>query len=147
MSASVELLEPREARAMPLPKPLDESVWQAWVAENRAQGCRNNAVFLKSVKCLAIAGLLVAAGFWSHLGSFDPVVRSIVAAGAMVAMLHAFHTRQFVLGGLFAALGALYNPVAPGLSFSGEWQRAVVVASTLPFLVSFRLQHCEDRTR
>jgi uncharacterized protein DUF6804 len=147
MSASVELLEARETRGLSLVKPLDEAVGQAWAANNRAQDQRNNAAFLKGVKCLAIAGLLVAAGIWSHLGSFDLAVRFIVAAGAMVAMFQAFHTRQFVLAGLFAALVALYNPVAPVLSFSGDWQRAVVVASALPFIVSLRSAHLKDGTQ
>ena len=136
MSASVELLEPREARAL-----------QAWASKNRAQDRRNNAAFLKGVKCLAIAGLLVAAGFWSHLGSFDLAVRFIVAAVAAAGMFHAFRARQFVLAGLFAALVALYNPVTPVLSFSGGWQRVVVLASVLPFLVSFRSSKFEGRTQ
>jgi predicted membrane protein len=122
MSASVELLEARETRGLSLVKPLDEAVGQAWAANNRAQDQRNNAAFLKGV-------------------------RFIVAAGAMVAMFQAFHTRQFVLAGLFAALVALYNPVAPVLSFSGDWQRAVVVASALPFIVSLRSAHLKDGTQ
>ena len=146
MSVSVELPEPRESQASPVLKPLDQAVWQAWVSKNRVQDRRNNAAFLKGVKCLAIAGLLVAAGFWSHLGPFDVAVRFIVTAGATVAMFYAFNARQFVLAGLFGALVVLYNPVAPVLSFSGDWQRAVVVASALPFFVSFRLAQSEERT-
>ncbi len=147
MPASVELLEPRETRALSLVTPLDEAVGQTWAAKDRAQDRRNNAVFSQGVKCIAIAGLLVAAGFWSHLGRFDLAVRFIVAAAATVAMFHSIHTRQFVLAGLFGALLVLYNPVAPVLSFSGEWQRAVVAASTLPFLASLWLAHFEDRTQ
>jgi len=139
MSASVDLLEPRETRGLSLVKPLDET--------GRAQDRRNNAAFLKGVKCVAIAGLLAAAGFWSHLGAFDLAVRFIVAAGATLAMFQAFHTRQFVLAGLFAALVALYNPVAPVLSFSGEWRRAIVAASALPFIASLWSAHFEDRTQ
>jgi len=146
MSASVELLEPRESRGLSLVEPLDKAVGQTWAAKNRAQDRRNNAAFLKGVKWIAIGGLLAAAGFWSHLGPFDLAVRFIVAAGAVAAMFHAFRTRHFVFAGLFAALVALYNPVAPMLNFSGEWQRAVVVASTFPFLVSFRLKQSEERT-
>jgi hypothetical protein len=33
-------------------------------------------------------------------------------------------------------LRSLYNPVAPVFSFSGGWQHAVVVASTVPFVAS-----------
>ncbi len=140
MAASVELPEPREARGLSLVKPLDKAVGQTWVSKNRAQDRRNNAAFLKGVKWITIAGLLVGAGFWSHLGRFDLAVRFIVCAGATVAMFHSIHTRQFVLAGLFGALLVLYNPVAPVLSFSGEWQRAVVTASVLPFLISFRVR-------
>ena len=146
MSASGEWLEPQEAQALPVVKPLDQEVWETWKAKNRAQDRRNNAAFLKGVKCFAIAGLLVAAGFWSHLGSLDLALRFIVVAGAVVAMFQAFHTGQFVFAGLFGALVVLYNPVAPVLSFSGDWQRAVVVASALPFFVSFRLAQSEERT-
>jgi len=146
MPASVEVLEARETR-LSLVKPLGETAGQTSVAKNRAQDRRYNAAFLEGVKCLAAGALLVAAGFWSHLGPFDLAVRFIVAAGAMVAMFQAFHARQFVFAGLFAALVVLYNPVAPVLSFSGEWQRAIVAASTLPFLASLWLAHSEDRTQ
>ncbi len=99
------------------------------------------------MKWITIAGLLAAAGFWSHLGPFDLAVRFVVAVAATVAMFHSIHIRQFVLAGLFGALLVLYNPVAPVLSFSGEWQRAIVAASTLPFLASLWLAHFEDRTQ
>ena len=147
MSASGELLEPREAQPLPLVKPLDQTVWQTWVAKNRAQDRRNNAAFLTGVKCITIAGLLVVAAFWSNLAPFDLPVRFIVAAGATVAMFQAFHARQFVLVALFAAVAVLFNPVAPVLSFSGDWQRAIVLASALPFFVSFRLGQSDGRTQ
>jgi low affinity Fe/Cu permease len=40
------------------------------------------------------------------------------------------------LGAVFAALALLYNPVAPVFSFSGTWQRALVVATAIPFVTS-----------
>jgi len=147
MSASVKLSEPRETRRRSLADSLGGTEGQASVAKDRAQDRRNNAALSQGVKCLAIAGLLVAAGLWSHLGRFDLEVRFVVAAAAAVAMFHSIHTRQFVLAGLFGALLVLYNPVAPALSFSGEWQRATVLASTLPFLASLWLAHFEDRIR
>jgi len=146
MSLSSELLELPESQASPIEKPLDQAAWDVWVSKNRAEERRNNAVFFKGVKCLAIAGLMVVAGFWSHLGPFDLVIRFIVAAGAMVAMFQAFHTRQFVFAGLFGALVALYNPVAAVMTFSGGWQRAVVAASALPFIVSLGLANVKDTT-
>ncbi|HLG98624.1 MAG TPA: DUF6804 family protein [Bryobacteraceae bacterium] len=147
MAVLVDSLEPRDAWTPPETKPLDQAVWQTWVAKNRAQDQRNNAAFLKAVKCIAIAGLLVAAGFWSHLGPFDLPIRFTVAAGAMVAMFHAFHTRRFIFAALFAAVVVFFNPVAPVLSFSGGWQRAVVVASALPFFGSLRLRQFDERTQ
>lgn len=147
MSASVKLPEPREARGLSLVRPLEEAVAQTSVAKGRAQDRRNNAMLSQGVKCLAIASLLAAAGFWSHLGPFDLAVRFIVAAAATFAIFHSIHTRQFVLAGLFGTLLVLYNPVAPVLSFSGEWQRAIVLASTLPFLASLWSARFEDRTQ
>jgi hypothetical protein len=44
--------------------PLDEAVWQAWVAKGRAQERRSDAAGSKAVKWASIAGLLVAAGLW-----------------------------------------------------------------------------------
>jgi hypothetical protein len=147
MSGSVEVLEARETPGLSLTKPVDERVWQSWVSKNRAQDRRNNAAFLKGVRCLAIAGLLVVAGFWSHLGSFDLAARFIVATGATVAMFQAFHARQFVFAALFAAVAVLFNPVAPVLSFSGDWQRFIVIASILPFFVSLLLAQFHERTQ
>lgn len=40
--------------------------------------------------------LLAAAGPWSHLPPCDAVARLIMAAGAMVVMLQAFHARHYV---------------------------------------------------
>src|SRR5579871_2473853 len=108
MSASV-VLGPREVLALPETKPLDEAVWQTWVAKNRTQDQRNNAAFFRGVKFLAIAGLQVAAGFSSHPGLFDVAVIFIVAACAMVAMFHVLHARQFVFGALFAAVAVAFQ--------------------------------------
>lgn len=146
MSESVILVDSPEAEGSLVVKQLDQTVWQTWIAKNRAQELRNSAAFLRGVKCVTIAALLVAAGFWSHLGPFDLAVRFIVAAGAVIAMLHAFHARHFTLATVFGALALLYNPVAPVLSFSGDWPLAIVVASALPFIVSFRSAQAGDAT-
>lgn len=47
--------------------PLDEAVWQAWVAKGRAQDLRSSAVRIKALKWASIVGLLAAAGLWSRL--------------------------------------------------------------------------------
>ncbi len=107
MSTTVELLAPQEALAPPAAPPLNEAVWQAWVAKGHAEDRHARATFVKGVKWVAIAGLLTAAGFGSNLGPFDVVIRFIVAAGALVVMVQAFHARHYP----FAAL--VRNACAP----------------------------------
>jgi uncharacterized protein (DUF1684 family) len=65
MLAAVELLSSQEVRATET-KPLDETVWQTWVAKGREQDRRNTVARIKAFKWLSIAGLLVAAVFGSH---------------------------------------------------------------------------------
>jgi hypothetical protein len=85
---------------------------------------------MTAVKSVSIVALLAAAGLWPHGMPYEVVVRFVVAAGALLAVL-----------------ALLYDPVVPVFSFSGDWQRGLVVASALPFVVSFRLAQFEDRTQ
>jgi len=113
-------------------------VWQAWVRKGRAQAAHSRVVWRNTVKCISLAGLLfaAAAGVWPNLVSYDVVARFIVAVGAAVLMSQAFALRDFAFGTLFGALALLYNPVVPVFSFSGEWQRALVVVSAFPVVAS-----------
>jgi hypothetical protein len=147
MSTSVELLASREVWTPPAAKPLDQAVWQAWVAKGRAEDGRNSAAHIKAVKWVSIAGLLAAAGLWSHLAPFDVVVRFIVTGGAMVVMLQAVHARHYPVAAVFGVLALLYNPVAPAFNFSGDWQRAVAVASAVPFIASLAWRNATKGTR
>jgi hypothetical protein len=133
MSTSAQLQRSPTAWEPPPTKPLDEGVWQAWVAKGRAQDKRSSAVTARAVKWVPIAALLAAAGLWSHLASYDVVVRFIVSAGAIVVAFHAFRTRNYGFVAVFGALALLYNPVLPVFGFSGDWQRAVVALSAAPF--------------
>ena len=135
MCTSVGLLELRAVWEPPPSAALDEAVWQAWVARGRAQDRRDSAARVKTVKCGAIAALL-AAGLWTLPVPYELVVRFIVAAAAVAVMFHAFHTRHYAFASVFGAVALLYNPVAPVFSFSGDWQRALLLASTLPFVAS-----------
>ena len=54
----------------------------------------------------------------------------------MVVMFQALQARYYAVAAVFAALALFYNPVVPAFSFSGNWQRAVVVASAVPFIAS-----------
>ena len=136
MSTSVELRGPQETWSPPAATPLDEAVWQAWVAKGRAQERRSSATRIKAVKWASIAGLLGAAGLWSHLAPFEVLVRFLVTASALVLMFQAFQTRYYPVAAAFGALALLYNPVAHVFDFSGGWQRGVVVVSSVPFVVS-----------
>src|SRR5260370_5996389 len=136
MPAFVESEESQNAWMPPAARPLDEVVWQAWVAKGRAQQQRSSAARTKAVKWTSVAGLLAAAGLWSHLGPFEVVVRFLVTASAMVVMFQAFRARNYAVAAVFGALALFYNPVAPTFSFSGDWQRAVVAASAVLFVAS-----------
>ena len=121
---------------VPLTRPLDQAVWQARVAKGRAQDQRSSAVRLQAVKWAAIAVLLAAAGLGAFLLPYEAVIRFLVAAGSGVVMWQAIHTRRYAFAAVFGVLALLYNPVAPLFSFAGGWQRALVVVSTIPFVLS-----------
>jgi len=70
------------------------------------------------------------------MAPYEVVVRFIVAAGATVVMFQAFDARHYAVAAVFGALALLYNPVVPVFSFSGGGQRALVVASVAPFVLS-----------
>jgi hypothetical protein len=114
----------------PVAKPLDEAVWQACRRGRQEmcgvlEGCRSGS-----------AGVLASAGSWSHLGSYDVLVRFAVVTGALTLMVPSFHARQYAFTAVFGILALLYNPIAPVIGFSGGWQRAFVVASAAPFLIA-----------
>jgi hypothetical protein len=136
MPTVVESVKSQSAWASPATRPLDEAVWQAWVAQGRAQERRRSATRIRAVKWAAIAGLLCAAVLWSHLAPFEVFVRFLVTASALVLMFQAFQTRYYPFAAAFGAVALLFNPVAPAFTFSGDWQRGMVVASAVPFIAS-----------
>ena len=138
MSISVTQQRFEDIHQLPMSAPLDEAVWQAWARKGRVREEKGNAARIKAVTWISLAGLLLAAGagLWSHLTPFDAEVRFLVAAGALVLMFQAFHKGNHALGVVLAVLAVLYNPVAPLFSFSGEWQRAFLMVSALPFVAS-----------
>jgi len=136
MVTLIELPESQHGKARPSTKQLDEAVWQAWVVRGRARDRQASAARLKAVKWFSIAALLITAGVWSGLAPYQIVVSFLVAAGALVVLFQAVHIGHYVFATVFAALVMLYNPVIPIVSFSGEWQRVVVIVSVLPFVAS-----------
>jgi hypothetical protein len=115
---------------------LNEKSWQAWVEKGRESERRNSALGLVVVKCAGIAGLLALAALWSSVIPFEIVVRFAVAFGAIVLMFQAWRQKRYAWVAAFAVLAVIYNPVAPLFNFSGDWQRAVVVASAGAFAAS-----------
>lgn len=136
MSTSVESQRPREAWTPPASEPLNEAVWEAWFPKGRAQDRRSSATRIKAVKWASIAALLTVAGLWSHVAPFDGVVRFLVTAGAMVLMFQTFQEKDYAVSLAFGVLAVCYSPVTPTFSFSGDWQRAAVGASAVPFIAS-----------
>ena len=117
-------------------KPLDEAVWQTWKAKGRARDMQGRKTRIKALKWGSIIAVLAVAGLWSQLAPYETLVRCVLAAAAVGMMIEAFNKRQYVFGAVFAGLALLYNPVAPVFGFSGNWQRALVIASTIPFVTS-----------
>ena len=138
MSTPAALPKAPDIRELPPARPLDETVWQTWVLKGRAQQERSRVAWRRAVTCLSLAGLLLAAaaGVWPDLLPYDAVIRFMIAAGAAALMFRAFASRDWLFGPLFGVLALLFNPVAAVFSFSGEWPRALVVASAFPFVAS-----------
>lgn len=72
MSTLIEWVEPRRAEAIPASKPLDEALWQKWLAKGRAQDQCRRAALAKVIKWAGIAGLLAAAGLSLRLATASP---------------------------------------------------------------------------
>ncbi len=136
MTNVVALQEPRTPWEAPVAPPLDEAKWQAWVAKGRAKEQLGREARLKAAKWISIIVLLAVAGVWSYAAPFEVAIKFIVTAGACFVMVEAFQTRRYALAAGFGALALIYNPVAPVFSFAGDWQRALVIASAVPFFVA-----------
>jgi hypothetical protein len=135
MSISVDLPEPTDIFA-PAPTQTDDAIWNAWVAKGRAREHRNTARRVQAVKFAATAVLLVLASFWVDLAQYAVVIRFGVAISAVVLAFAQFHAKRYAISALFGVLALVYNPLAPVFDFAGEWQRILVVASSLCFIGS-----------
>ena len=135
MSASLEL-QGSQVGEPPAAKPLDDGIWRAWVAKSHARERQDAARRFQLVKLFSIAMLIAAASLWSSLGAFDVVIRFLVAIGAVATMSQALSARHHAVAVMFAVLALLYNPVIPVFGFLGDWQRVLVAASSIPFIIS-----------
>ncbi len=133
MSIPVGLQGSQEVWKPPPGKPLDEAIWKAWVAKGRWRDRRGSVGRVNAVKWISIAALLVAAALWPKLPAYEVLAKFVVGAGAIVVMLDLARARQYMFAAVFGGLALLYNPLVSVFSFSGDWQRAVVVASAALF--------------
>ena len=136
MSDAVGLKRSATKWKTPRVKPLDEAAWQAWKAKSRNRERRGRESRMKALTWGLIVALIVVAGLWSQLAPYAFAIRCVLAAGAAGMMLEAFQKREYGFGALFAGLAVLYVLIAPLFSVSGNWQRALVIASALPFFAS-----------
>jgi len=136
MSSLVSSQGSRETWERAQEKQLDETAWQAWVERNRERDQQDSAARAEAVTWVAIAALVVAATLFSGLAQYDVAIRFIVAVGAIAAIPHSLRARHYFLVATFGALALLYNPVEPVFSFSGDWHRALLLVSILPFVAS-----------
>ena len=68
-------------------RPLDESVWKAWLSKNRAEEMRDSAARMRVLKFVALL-LVVAAGVLALLGPSgiaDVLVAMLAVPGMMAA--------------------------------------------------------------
>jgi len=136
MSTLVQLRGSPEGWLTPAARPLNEAIWQAWTLKGRARESRNSAARLVAITWAAAGALLAAAAVWPHPGIYSVVVRFVVLLGAVAVMLGCLHIRQYAVAAAFGLLALLYNPVLPVIPFQGDWQRALVAASAVPFIIA-----------
>jgi hypothetical protein len=120
----------------PEANPLNEQVWWAWVAKGRAAEEQGRNFRLRAFKIVVIAALLCAAILWSRAAMFDVVIRFLAGTGAIAVMVQSLRTRRYFFALVFAAIVVVLNPIAPIFEFSGDWQRALLVACAAPFVAS-----------
>lgn len=126
---------PKPAAALPDFAPLDERVWQAWLAKGRERERRGKAAHIRALQWISVAALMAGAAMWLEIGRAGVVIKFIVTAGALVSMAQALHARSYSLAVVFAMLMALYNPWVPLVLFSGNWPTTVLLLSAIPFLL------------
>jgi hypothetical protein len=136
MSTATGLKETEGRWEPPVSPPLNEAVWQAWIAKGRAGDRRGLETRAAAVKWGAIVLLVAVAGLWSQLAPYGIAVRFGICAAAVFVMFKEIGERQYAFAALFAVLALLFVPFAPVLSLFGDWQRALVAASAVPFVAS-----------
>ncbi len=127
-------------------KPLDERMWARWQENNRMRDTRRAAAFAKAVNWICMAALVLTAALPLYIGPYQGAIRLVLTTGAVLVMVRAFRMRRYALAALFAAVGALYNPVLPTFRLAGEnWQRFLILYSTLALFAIGLMLNTTDR--
>ena len=114
----------------------DGASYRAWLAKGDDQDRRSNSARVKAVAVVSIAVLLATAALWSRLIPYEIAVRFVVTVGAISLMINATHLHYYASLVVFGALVLIFNPILPLFAISGDWQRALAIASIVPFAVS-----------
>jgi hypothetical protein len=94
MSHTIHFEGPRDSQAHSS-KPLDETVWRAWLNKNLLEETQRAVARIKAVKWTCI-GVLMATGvvssyvFSPYVSAYQAVVRFAIGLGAIVIMFEAF---------------------------------------------------------
>jgi hypothetical protein len=120
-------------------KPLDETVWRAWLEKNRVEEAQRAIARIQVVKWTCI-GVLIASGVVSSYisspydSAYQAVVSFAIALGAIVLIIESLRARQYSFTILFAAIVLLFNPILPTFALAGSG--LFLFASVLPFVAS-----------
>src|SRR5215212_10466349 len=120
MSGIVAVQAPVDSWQPPESRPLNETVWQAWLAKGRDAERRSSLAAHTAIRWGSMITLLATAALGLQLTPYEVVVRFVVTAAAVVMMLQTLRERRFAFAAAFGALAALYNPIAPAFGFSGD---------------------------
>jgi uncharacterized protein DUF6804 len=120
-------------------KPLDQTVWRAWLEKNRQQESQRAFARIKAVKwaCIGVLLVTVVMSSWvltPSVSAYEAMVRFAMGLGAIILLLESLRARQYALAVLFAALVLLFNPFLPTFALAGNG--ALLLASALPFVAS-----------
>ena len=126
----------RATRSMVFVEPLDDARWQAWKAKGDAHDKRGLQIRTSALTLGLTIALLALVGFWSQFAPYEIVIRCLIATAAITAAAHAIHNRHYAIAAVFAGLVIFYNPITPLFTLAGNWQRALILLSAVPFAAS-----------
>jgi hypothetical protein len=138
MSHNIHFQGPRDSQAHSS-KPLDETVWRAWLNKNLLEEKQSAAARIKAVKWACIGVLMATAVVSSYVltpyvSTYQTAVRVAIGLGAIILLFESLRARGYIFTALFAAIVLLFNPVFPIFALSGNW--LILLASILPFVAS-----------